>query len=70
VPLAITARRKDTSTGFAIGIMVAALYFMALVFCELSRKSGGLTPYIVLWIPNVITIGFAIWQHQKAKFRG
>lgn len=70
VPLAITARRKDTSTGFAIGIMVAALYFMALVFCELSRKSSGITPYIVLWIPNVITIGFAIWQHQKAKFRG
>lgn len=70
VPLAITARRKDTSTGFAIGIMVAALYFMALVFCELSRKSGGITPYIALWIPNVITIGFAIWQHQKAKFRG
>ncbi len=70
VPLAITARRKDTSTGFAIGIMVAALYFMALVFCELSRKSGDITPYIVLWLPNVITIGFAIWQHQKAKFRG
>lgn len=70
VPLAITARRRDTSTGFAIGILVAAVYFMALVFCELSRKSGGLTPYIVLWLPNVITAAFALWQHQKAKFRG
>lgn len=70
VPLAITARRKDTSTGFAIGILVAAVYFMALVFCELSRKAGGITPYIVLWLPNVLTIAFAIWQHQKAKFRG
>lgn len=70
VPLAITARRKDTSTGFAIGIMVAALYFMALVFCELSRKASGITPYIVLWLPNIFTIAFAIWQHQKAKFRG
>lgn len=70
VPLAITARRKDTSTGFAIGILVAAAYFIALVFCELSRKAGGITPYIVLWIPNVLTIAFAIWQHQKAKFRG
>lgn len=70
VPLAITARRKDTSTGFAIGILVAAAYFVALVFCELSRKAGGITPYIVLWIPNVLTIAFAIWQHQKAKFRG
>lgn len=70
VPLAITARRRDTSTGFAIGIMVAALYFVALVFCETSRKSGGITPYIVLWIPNILGIAFAIWQHAKAKYRG
>ncbi len=70
VPLAITARRRDTSTGFAIGILVAAVYFVALVFCELSRKSAGITPYIVLWLPNVLCIAFAIWQHEKAKFRG
>ena len=70
VPLAITARRKDTSTGFAIGILVAAVYFVALVFCELSRKSSGITPYIVLWLPNIICAAYAIWQHQKAKFRG
>ena len=70
VPLAITARRRDTSTGFAIGIMVAALYFVALVFCETSRKSGGITPYILLWLPNVLGIAFAIWQHAKAKYRG
>lgn len=70
VPLAITARRRDTSTGFAIGILVAAVYFMALVFCELSRKAGGITPYIVLWLPNILCAIFAIWQHKKAKFRG
>lgn len=70
VPLAITARRRDTSTGFAIGILVAAIYFLALVFCGLSRKSGGITPYIVLWLPNALCAGFAIWQHQKAKYRG
>ena len=70
VPLAITARRRDTSTGFFLGIMVAAIYFMALVLCELSRKSGGITPYIVLWLPNVICLAFALWQHQRAKYRG
>lgn len=70
VPLAITARRKDTSTGFAMGILVAAVYFVALVFCELSRKASGITPYIVLWLPNIICAAFAIWQHGKAKFRG
>lgn len=70
VPLAITARRRDTSTGFAIGIIVAAGYFMALVFCELSRKADGIVPYIVLWLPNILCAAFAIWQHQKAKYRG
>ncbi len=70
VPLAITARRRDTSTGFAIGILVAAVYFVALVFCELSRKSSGITPYVVLWLPNVLCAAFAIWQHRKAMFRG
>ncbi len=70
VPLAITARRRDTSTGFAIGILVAAIYFVALVFCELSRKAPGITPYIVLWLPNILCAAYAIWQHQKAKFRG
>lgn len=70
VPLAITARRKDTSTGFALGILVAAVYFLALVLCEMSRKCGGVTPYIVLWLPNVLCAAFALWQHRKATFRG
>ena len=70
VPLAITARRRDTSTGFALGILVAAIYFVALVFCELSRKVPGVTPYIVLWLPNILCVAFAIWQHRKALFRG
>lgn len=70
VPLAITARRRDTSTGFALGILVAAAYFIALVFCELSRKTPGIAPYIILWLPNVICLGFAIWQHHKALYRG
>lgn len=70
VPLAITARRRDTSTGFALGILVAAVYFLALVFCELSRKSSGIAPYIILWIPNVLCLLFALWQHRKALYRG
>ena len=70
VPLAITARRRDTSTGFALGILVAAVYFVSLVFCELSRKVPGITPYIVLWLPNVLCLIFALWQHRKALYRG
>ncbi len=70
VPLAITARRRDTTTGFALGIAVAAVYFLALVFCELSRKLTGIAPYIILWLPNVVCLAFALWQHRKALYRG
>ncbi|MFI3242662.1 MAG: LptF/LptG family permease [Akkermansia sp.] len=70
VPLAITARRRDTSTGFALGILVAAFYFLALVFCEISRKSAGIAPHIILWLPNVVGIIYAIFLHHRAKYRG
>ena len=35
-----------------------------------SNALRRITPYIVLWLPNVLCAAFAIWQHQKAKFRG
>lgn len=70
VPLAITARRRDTSTGFAMGILVAALYFIALVFSELSRKMTGIAPYIILWLPNIACLLLALRLHRRAQFRG
>lgn len=70
VPLAINTRRKDTSTGFAMGILIASLYFVALIFADLSRKSGTVLPYILLWLPNVITIAVALYLHNKARHKG
>lgn len=70
VPLAINTRRRDTSTGFAMGILIASLYFVALIFADLSRKSGTALPYILLWLPNVITIGVALYLHNKARHKG
>lgn len=70
VPLAISARRKDTSSGFALGILIAALYFVALTFADLSRKSGGPLPYILLWLPNVISLVVAYYLHKRARMVG
>lgn len=70
VPLAINTRRRDTSTGFALGILIASLYFVALIFADLSRKNGTVLPYILLWLPNVITIAVALYLHKKARNKG
>ncbi len=70
VPLAITSRRKDTTMGFAMGILVATLYFLSLILCETTRKSPGIVPYIALWIPNVLAIWAALHFHRRAKYKG
>ena len=56
IPLAIQTKRKDTSSGFAYGIAIAALYFVTLIFADLSRKQGGVLPHILLWTPNVLGV--------------
>lgn len=70
VPLAINTRRKDTSTGFAMGILIAALYFVALVFADLSRRSDSILPYILLWLPNIIGLIVAFILHRRARIQG
>ncbi len=70
VPLAVSARRRDTSTGFAMGILIASLYFVALVFSELSRKYAGPAPYWILWAPNIACLILAVELHRRARYRG
>lgn len=70
VPLAINTRRKDTSTGFALGILIASLYFLALIFADLSRKNDTMLPYILLWLPNIITVAVALHLHKRARHSG
>ena len=54
VPLAINTRRKDTSTGFALGILIASLYFLSLIhiyppFMN-EPSSASRTPFIIILI--------------------
>ena len=70
VPLAINTRRRDTSTGFALGILIASLYFLALIFADLSRKNDTMLPYILLWLPNIITVAVALHLHKRARHKG
>lgn len=69
VPLAIQTRRKDTSSGFAYGIAIAALYFVALIFADLSRKNISMLPHILLWMPNVLGIIVGLYFFRKARLQ-
>lgn len=69
IPLAIQTKRKDTSSGFAYGIAIAALYFIALIFADLSRKNSGMLPHILLWMPNVlgVTVGALLFRRARLQ---
>lgn len=49
---------------------VTALGVMALIFADLSRKNDTMLPYILLWLPNIITVAVALHLHKRARHKG
>lgn len=65
VPLGVKARRKDTSTGLIISLLIGGGYFI----CGML---GGKTPDgIVLanWAPNVVCVILGLYLLRRARFR-
>ena len=69
VPLAMSSKRKETSSGFSISIGIALLYFsFFIVGKDMQDKEGILTP-IVLWAPNVLAILLGLYLFRKIQKR-
>jgi lipopolysaccharide export LptBFGC system permease protein LptF len=65
IPLGIKARRKDTSTGLVLSLLIGAAYFI----CGMG---GGTTKAAVLaglWGPNVVCILLGLYLLRRARFR-
>ncbi|MCW1913830.1 LptF/LptG family permease [Luteolibacter sp. GHJ8] len=65
VPLGIKARRKDTSTGLILSLLIGAAYFI----CGMG---GGTTKEAVLaglWGPNIVCILLGLYLLRRARFR-
>jgi lipopolysaccharide export LptBFGC system permease protein LptF len=56
VPLGITAHRRETSVGFAVGLMVAVAYFLFVIIADTLRGNPKVHPELLIWIPNVLFI--------------
>jgi lipopolysaccharide export system permease protein len=54
VPLGVTAHRRETSIGFAMGLIVAIAYFLFVILGDTLRASPGLHPELLVWFPNVL----------------
>jgi LPS export ABC transporter permease LptF len=54
VPLGVTAHRRETSIGFAMGLIVAIAYFLFVIIGDTLRGTPSVHPELLVWFPNVL----------------
>lgn len=54
VPLGVTAHRRETSIGFAMGLIVAVSYFLFVIIGDTLRSNPKMHPELLVWFPNVL----------------
>ncbi len=54
VPLGVTAHRRETSIGFAMGLIVAVAYFLFVIIGDTLRSNPNVHPELLVWFPNVL----------------
>ncbi|MEP6602647.1 MAG: LptF/LptG family permease [Spartobacteria bacterium] len=54
VPLGVTAHRRETSIGFAMGLIVAISYFLFVIVGDTLRANPKVHPELLVWFPNVL----------------
>jgi LPS export ABC transporter permease LptF len=64
VPLGVTAHRRETSIGFAMGLIVAVTYFLFVIVGDTLRSNPKVHPELLVWLPNVIflVLGFGLFR--------
>jgi lipopolysaccharide export system permease protein len=69
VPLGITAHRRETSIGFAMGLVVAVVYFLFVIIADTLRGNAKLHPELLVWFPNVLFLGLGAWLFYRLSKR-
>lgn len=68
IPLGITSRRRETSSGLVISLVVAGLYFAFLLLAE-NFEEQPVVCSLMLWLPNVLCIAVGVHLLKRASAR-
>jgi len=55
-PVGLLLRRGGVGTGFIIGLVFFAVYYVLLLAGENMAESGKLSPFVGMWLPNIILV--------------
>jgi lipopolysaccharide export LptBFGC system permease protein LptF len=66
VPLGLKSRRKDTSGGLIISLLIGAAYFLFTMMADKFHTDIGAT--LALWAPNLFCVLLGLWLFRRARF--
>ncbi|MEP2775693.1 MAG: LptF/LptG family permease [Luteolibacter sp.] len=67
VPLGLKSRRKDTSSGLVMSLLIGLAYFLVTVAAEDFETDAAATA--VLWAPNVFCVLLGLFLFRRVRFR-
>lgn len=67
VPLGLKSRRKDTSSGLIVSLLIGTSYFLFTVLADEFETDAAAT--LVLWAPNVFCVLLGLFLFRRARFR-
>lgn len=66
VPLSIGKRRRESSTGLILALVIGAAYFLCSLIAEGSKTVTQ--AMITLWLPNILCILLGLWLFRRVRF--
>lgn len=67
VPLGLQTRRRDTSRGLIISLLIGSGYFLITMLAAEFKTDAGMT--MTLWAPNVICVVLGLILFRRARFK-
>lgn len=69
IPLAITAHRRETSSGFVLSLVVGMGYFSLIMLGSVWRDKAEKMPHLWVWLPNVVfgILGLVMFRRLQRK---
>ena len=67
VPLGLQARRRDSSSGLVLSLLIGAGYFLVTILAEEFKSDSAAA--LVLWAPNLACVLLGVFLFRRARYK-
>lgn len=67
IPLGMRVGRTETYANFALALVIAMAYYLALILIDWAERSPELRPELLVWLPNLVTQAIGFWMLHRAQ---